>query len=442
MHSFAFVSARTSRLAAVALLTCLALTGMSCSKQNRMATSPADRTSLGLADGSRSAPPPVTDLPILGTAANFAVLGGSTVTSTGFSVLSGGDLGVSPGTAVTGFGPGVLSGAIHAGDPVAAQAQLDLAAGSALLAGMTCTTALTGQDLGGMALAPGVYCFASSAQLTGNLILDAQGSPDAVFVFQIGSTLTTAVNSTVRVINGGRVCNVFWQVGSSATIGTGTQFAGNLIAVASITLNHGVVLDGRALARAGAVTMDADSVSAANCGGGGIVQCRQRAKGNGSITVAGGTASFDFDVRVKQDGRLKGSLQYVNHVTGKNLVIGSLTSLVFSGPSVTFVGTGTRDGVAGTYTVTVVDRSSPMLTDQFSITFPDGLTDAGNLKSGRIEVSAKKCGPKGDGDDDEDGDDDHDHGHDGSGDHDGHDGHDGQGHGHGDDKDWGKGGRR
>src|SRR5512147_1155739 len=164
---------------------------MSCSKPNRMATSPAGSTAFDLSSSSRTMPPPVTDLPILGSASDFAVLGGSTVTSTGLSVLDG-DLGVSPGTAITGFGPGVVSGAIHAGDPVAAQAQLDLTAGYNTLAAMVCTTSLTGQDLGGKVLAPGVYCFESSAQLTGSLVLDAQGDPNAVFVFQIGSTLTTA----------------------------------------------------------------------------------------------------------------------------------------------------------------------------------------------------------------------------------------------------------
>lgn len=428
MNPFATASTRTQRLVATALLTCLALSGMSCSKQNRMATSPAGSTSLDQTSSSRTAPPPVTDLPILGSANAFAVLGGSTVTSTGLSVLDG-DLGVSPGTAITGFGPGVVSGAIHAGDPVAAQAQLDLTAGYNTLAAMVCTTRLTGQDLGGMILGPGVYCFASSAQLTGSLVLDAQGNPDAVFVFQIGSTLVTAVNSSVVVINGGRVCNVFWQVGSSATLGTGTKLAGNVIAVASITLNHGVVLSGRALARSGAVTMDADSVSSANCSSGAVVQCRQRMKGDGSIAVSGGTASFNFDVRLKKDGRVKGSLQYVNHVTGKNLVMRDLTSLVIAGNNATFTGTGTRDGVAGTYTVSVVDAASPLLADQFSIAIAGGLTESGNVTTGDIRIYDKKCGHDGEdeGDDDDGGD-----GHDGHGDKDhGDEGHGDNGHGKG-----------
>ena len=162
---------------------------------------------------------------ILGTAESFAVLGGSTVTNTGPTVIIG-DLGVSPGTAVTGFPPGIVTppGTIHA----AMRSRFRLRVMSPPryndLAGRASNSNLTGQDLGGLTLMPGVYTFSSSAQLTGTLTLDAQGNPDAVFIFQIGSTLTTASNSSVVVINGGRtVCNVYWQVGSSATLGTTTD---------------------------------------------------------------------------------------------------------------------------------------------------------------------------------------------------------------------------
>ena len=124
---------------------------------------------------------------------------------------------------------------------------------------------MTGQDLGGLTLTPGVYCFSSSAQLTGTLTLDAQGNPNAVFIFKIGSTLTTASNSSVVVINTGGnssiACNVFWQVGSSATLGTGTSFAGNILALTSITLNTGANVSGRVLARNGAVTLDTNNVT-------------------------------------------------------------------------------------------------------------------------------------------------------------------------------------
>src|SRR5450830_579164 len=198
--------------------------------------------------------------PTLGAAGSFAVLGASTVTNTGSSVLTG-DLGVSPGLAITGFPPGTVTGTTHAGDAVALQAQIDVTAAYNALTGQACNTVLTGQDLGGMTLPPGVYCFSSSAQLTGTLTLDAQGSASADFIFKIGSTLTTARHSKVQVINGGSDCNVFWQVGSSATLGTGTTFAGNILALTSITLTTGANVSGRALARNGAVTLDTNTVT-------------------------------------------------------------------------------------------------------------------------------------------------------------------------------------
>jgi len=196
----------------------------------------------------------------LGTAGNFGVLGGSAVTNTGASVITG-NLGVSPGTAVTGFPPGIvtLPGTIHSADAVAAQAQIDLTtAYNAIIATPTLVD-LTGTDLGGLTLTPGVYGFTSSAQLTGTLTLDAGGNPNAVFIFKIGSTLTTASGSSVSVINSGSSCNVFWQVGSSATLGTTTSFAGNILALTSITLNTGANVSGRALARNGAVTLDGNN---------------------------------------------------------------------------------------------------------------------------------------------------------------------------------------
>src|SRR6202140_1509471 len=191
---------------------------------------------------------------------SFAVLGGSTVTNTATPTTVTGNLGVSPGSAVTGFPPGIVTGGtIHAADAVAAQAQSDLTTTYVNLANEACSTDLTGQDLGGKTLTPGVYCFSTSAQLTGTLTLDAQGNANAVFIFQIGSTLTTASNSSVVLVNGAQNCNVFWQVGSSATLGTGTAFVGNILALTSITLTTGASASGRTLARNGAVTLDSDS---------------------------------------------------------------------------------------------------------------------------------------------------------------------------------------
>lgn len=196
----------------------------------------------------------------LGTASDFAVIAGSTVTNTGPSTVTG-NLGVSPGTVVTGFPPGTINGSIHVADATAAQAQTDATAAYNSIASLGYDQDLTGQDLGGLVLTPGTYYFASSAQLTGALTLDNLGDPNGLFIFQIGSTLTTASNASV-LMNGGDNLNVFWQVGSSATLGTNTQFTGNILALSSITLTTGANIEcGRALAQNGAVTMDTNTVT-------------------------------------------------------------------------------------------------------------------------------------------------------------------------------------
>ena len=209
---------------------------------------------------------PMTAQISLGTAQSFGVLGGSTVTNTGATTVNG-NVGVSPGSAVTGFPPGVVvGGSIHSNDAVTQQAQNDLTTAYNNIVSTPCTVDLTGQNLGGLTLTPGVYCFTSSAQLTGALTLNALGNPNSLFLFKIGSTLTTASGSSVTVVNsGGNSCNrVYWQVGSSATIGTGTTFAGDILALTSITLTTGANTTGRALARNGAVTLDTNNVN--TCG--------------------------------------------------------------------------------------------------------------------------------------------------------------------------------
>ena len=201
---------------------------------------------------------------VLGTADSFAVLGASAVTNTGPTVLSG-NLGVYPGSSITGFPPGsVNNGSIYDGTATAMTAQADALTGYNSLAGLAPTQTLTGEDLGGMTLTPGVYFFASSAQLTGPLTLDFEGLNNADIVFQIGSTLTTASGSTVDIINQGMDDNVYYQVGSSATLGTGTVFQGDILADASITLTTGVdITCGSAIALTGAVTLDTNVIT--NC---------------------------------------------------------------------------------------------------------------------------------------------------------------------------------
>jgi hypothetical protein len=194
--------------------------------------------------------------PLLGQAQDFAVLGASTITNTGATTIVG-DVGLSPGSAITGAGSFSLIGSVHERDTAASDAHNAGIKAFTAFANKTPTIDLTGQNLSAMTLNAGVYHFDSSAQLTGTLTLDVQNDPNAIFIFQIGSSLTTATDSTVNVINGGSQTGIFWQVGSSATLGVNTAFAGNILASQSITLDTGAnIFGGRALALNGAVTMD------------------------------------------------------------------------------------------------------------------------------------------------------------------------------------------
>ncbi len=216
---------------------------------------------VGRSPAAYAAQPPVG----LGTATSFAVLAGTTVTNTGPTTVTG-DLGVSPGTAVTGFPPGqVNGGVIHAADAVALQAQNDLITAYNDAAGRSPAVDKTNDDLGGETLLSGVYHANTSMALTGALTLDAQGDPAAVWIFQADSTLLTATGSSVKLQGGAQACNVFWQVGSSATIGTSTTFVGTVMALTSITVETGATVDGRVLARNGQVSLDSNTITRPTC---------------------------------------------------------------------------------------------------------------------------------------------------------------------------------
>jgi Ice-binding-like len=200
----------------------------------------------------------------LGAANPFAVLAGTAVTNSGATVVNG-DLGVSPGISVSGFPPGVVNGTIHAGDPAAAQAQLDLAAAYANASGQGGTSTIPA-ELGGTTLPPGVYDSDSGAfDLTGTLTLDGQGNGLGIFIFKTATALGTAAGSQINLIKSAQSCNVFWQVGSSATVGPGSVFRGNVLALDDVALSPAASVDGRLLARNGAVTLDTGLITAAHC---------------------------------------------------------------------------------------------------------------------------------------------------------------------------------
>jgi len=202
-------------------------------------------------------------VPLL-TAGNFKILAGSTVTSTGPTTITGGDLGLSPGTSVTGFPPGTLTApaVMHVTDPTAAQAQVDLTAAYNFAAGIVLPApAVLPGDLTGLTLTAGTYKTSSSTGIVGPGSVTLTGNASSVFVFQIGSTLTTGTGTSVVLSGGVLASNVFWQVGTSATLGVNSSFAGTIMALQSITLDTGASLQGRALARNGAVTMDSNVIT-------------------------------------------------------------------------------------------------------------------------------------------------------------------------------------
>lgn len=196
----------------------------------------------------------------LGDANSFAIIAGSSVTNTGATIITG-DLGLSPGTSIGGFPPGILNGTLHINDAIANQAKLDMVTSYNDAAGRVATDIVTiSGNIGGLTLTPGLYKSTSSLSISsGDVTFDALGNADAVFIIQIASTLTTTPGRKVFLAGGAKASNIFWQVGSSASFGTTTSFKGNVIALESITFSTGAVLNGRALARNGAVTMQGNT---------------------------------------------------------------------------------------------------------------------------------------------------------------------------------------
>ena len=295
--------------------------------------------------------------PPLGAAQSFAVLGAATVTNTGPTVVTG-DVGVSPGSAVTGFPPGkIVSGQIYSGAASAAgaaQASAVIAYNYLVAESAPPANNLTGIDLGGKTLNPGVYTFSSSAQLTGTLTLNDGGNPNAIFIFKIGSTITTASYSKVLMSSGGYGPNVYWQIGSSATIGTYTNFLGNIIAMASITMTTGATETGRLYALNGAVTFDTNNPGASTltCGAGPTLAVTQpvcNVSLTGSIVAnSAGATGYSLDGGPTQtSGAFSGIAAGIHSVAAINGSCSPASSFTINGQMYTWSGaTGTDPAVA------------------------------------------------------------------------------------------------
>ncbi len=291
---------------------------------------------------AQQAPAPVQ----LGTAGSFAVLAGQGVTNTGPTTVNG-NLGTSPNPSVTGAGL-TVNGTIHRADAVAAQAQADTTIAYNSAAGRTPVTTVA-TELGNQNLKAGVYTSPTGTfEITGTLTLDAEGDPNAVFIFQMASSLVTASRSNVNIINAGTSCNVFWQVGSSATLGTFSTFRGTILALASITVTTGVTIDGRALARNGAVTLDTDTITRATCTPPATTATTVASSANPS--VAGRPVTFTSTVTAAGGGTPSGSVTFFDGDTPLGTApLGSNGVATFTAPSLS----------AGRHAITAAYLGSP-----------------------------------------------------------------------------------
>jgi hypothetical protein len=335
--------------------------------------------------------------PNLGSGESFAVLAGSTVANTGATTVTG-DVGVGPGGSIAGDPITITGGSIHEGDAVAVQAQSDALEAYDVLVAMTCGTDLTGQNLGGQSLPPGVYCFDADAQLTGAALTLTGAGP---WIFQIVGALST--DASVLVPDSTQNCNgssVFWQVGGTATVGAGTTFVGNLLAQTSVDLGAGTIVDGRAVALdpASTVTLDANEVNACSFGNLVPVHAPIKVTGGGQINVpepdSDGFANYGFNAKPEAAGGATGHLNYRNHVTGLH-VNGTVTDVdvVTINPDgspmmVRFSGTCTSSPTC-TFSVVVEDNGEPADDDRFGITVvasdADETTADRVVKNGNIQ---------------------------------------------------------
>ncbi|MFA6467647.1 MAG: ice-binding family protein [Bacteroidota bacterium] len=364
-----------------------------------------------------------SEISILGTASTFAVLGATTVTNDGASVVNG-DLGVSPGTAITGFQPspinlisgpgtvtaglGIVNGTIYAGGPVAAQAHNDAVIAYNYLIAQTPNTVYSGvTQLDGMTFTPGVYSFSPSAnlQVNGTIYLDFQGNNDALFIFQMGSTLVTMTGSKVVALNSSnQTCtgsNVYWTIGSSATI-DGAEFIGTVIATTTITMTSGASVDGRILALNGAVTMIEDTISVCGSSNGGPLPpqpvCDDFITGGGWIKADGQKNDKDTKATFGVSGGIKhnefwGQLSYDDHsANGVKVKSTSVTGyFVIDAVTRRIEGLATVNGNGSySYSVTVVDNGEPGRSDSFSIQLSNGYQLSGMLLGGNIQLH-KDC---------------------------------------------------
>jgi len=298
--------------------------------------------------------------PLLGTTSGFAVLAGSTITNTGTTNITG-DLGLSPGLSVTGFPPGVLSGVQEVNNAVAVQAKTDLVTAYNNLVGQS-VSATVSTELGGTTKTSGVYNSADGTfGITGTLTLDAQGDPDAVFIFKTATTLTTAGASVVNLVNGAQACNVYWQVGSSATLGATSNFKGSILALTSVTLTTGANVTGRVFAQNAAVTLDTNTIAVSNCAATTVSSDQYY----NTITVVKQVINDGGDTALYSDFQLM--------INGANIDSGQA-----------------RKFVAGTYQVSEKTIKS-VYTNRYTTTFGGDCDAQGRVVLGGLNTSSKLC---------------------------------------------------